>query len=144
MFQWDSFGALVFWHARNLDSIWARVFAWLHYFFLNAPLRVRTIYVFSARFWTYWKMLRVSWLVLLKYWSGWVGLMVVWCHLVDTRTALLLIMLKYRSLSTVSCANTFSKFIINNKWFNSLTYTIEVDLIDIFIRARKFFIVYNY
>ena len=47
-----------------------------------------------------------------KCWNiGQVGLMVVWCHFVDARTALLLIMLKYRPICTVSYANTFKNIL---------------------------------
>ena len=33
-------------------------------------LRVQKIYIFSGRSWTYWKLLRFSWLVMLKFWPG--------------------------------------------------------------------------
>ena len=39
--------------------------------FFNTHVRVLTIYVFSAWYWTYQKLLIVSWSVTLKYWSGW-------------------------------------------------------------------------
>ena len=52
-----------------------------------------------------------------------VVLTMVWHRFVDASTELLLIMLNCCSISTVSCDNTFLKYIINNKWATSITYT---------------------
>ena len=94
--------AQFFWHAHDLARPKYRIFSWLHpYFCWDDHLRVRMISVSSAQSWTYQKLIRFSRSVILKYRSDRVGLMVVWFSFAGARMALLLIMLKYPSISTV-------------------------------------------
>ena len=58
MLHFDSFDALLFWHALNLARFQAWIFDGLHcYFFLDAHLRVRTISVFPDLSWNYRNLL---------------------------------------------------------------------------------------
>ena len=98
------FGALVFWWTCDISGIRYQPFTWIQYFYSsNSYLMFRVVSVFSTRSWTYQKLLRITWLLVI----GRVCLVVVWFFLVNAWTVLFLIMLKYRSNSTVSCANTF-------------------------------------
>ena len=58
--------------------------------------------------------------------AGRVGLMLVGFRFLDVWTILLSIMLKLGANSTVSCANTLLKYIINNKWENLTIFIIHI------------------
>ena len=122
MLSYNYFCALVFWNTCDLARPRAWLFSQSYYYFLsNYHLRFQTIYIFSDRYWTYCKLLVVSWLVMFKYWSGWSddGL-TSFCRLPD---CLIVDHLNCWPNYTVSCVNNFLKYIINNKWAIILTYT---------------------